>query len=76
MVAIKVRIFFLKLVKIVTLFIISILIALHEYFEKNNIDGLSDHDRNRCSQCLSSSNQNKERLTQTNSTNELFSKLG
>lgn len=50
--------------------------ALHEYFEKNNIDGLSDHDRNRCTQCLSSSNQNKERLTQTNSTNELFSKLG
>lgn len=57
-------------------FTISILIALHDYFEKNNIDGLSDHDRNRCSQCLCSPHKNKERLTQTNSTNELFSKLG
>ncbi|XP_025424730.1 TBC1 domain family member 23 [Sipha flava] len=50
--------------------------ALHEYFEKNNIDGLSDHDRNKCSQCLRIPQQSKERLTQTNSTNELFSKLG
>lgn len=57
-------------------FIISISLALHEYFEKNNIDGLSDHDRSKCSQCLRSPQQSKERLTQTNSTNELFSKLG
>lgn len=56
-------------------FIISTLIALHDYFEKNKIDGLSDHDHNRCSQCLSSPHKNKERLAQTSSTNELFSKL-
>lgn len=52
-------------------------LALHEYFEKNNIDGLSDHDHIRCLQCLNNSHPNKEQLLiQTNSTNELFSKLG
>lgn len=56
--------------------IIYNVLALHEYFEKNNIDGLSDHDRNRCSQCLCSSHPSKERLTQQHSSNELFSKIG
>ncbi|XP_050538037.1 TBC1 domain family member 23 isoform X2 [Daktulosphaira vitifoliae] len=49
--------------------------ALHDYFEQNNIDGLSDHDRKRCEQCLAFSNLAKERTSQTNVTNELFSKL-
>lgn len=53
-----------------------VILALHEYFEKNNIDGLSDHDRSRCLQCLQSQRPNKEHLAQTNTTNELFSKLG
>ncbi|XP_050423895.1 TBC1 domain family member 23 [Adelges cooleyi] len=49
--------------------------ALHEYFEQNDIDGLSDHNHNKCLQCLHSSNQVKDRPSQTNVTNELFSKL-